>query len=175
MIILATIRVKAFLVCLFLLTQLAFAQQTKPAQPSEPIDSEINSQLEEIKAKALIVKVHASLEGSQGTAWFQDLKRLTVHGLAVSLRMEGDGMLINLQLTPYRQDGEQLYLLLQAQIWFKALGSTVLQYHSTVKGIRTKMGEAVIFYPLGLKVEPDDQVISIQILVGPYQQQRTIQ
>ncbi len=101
------------------------------------------------KEHALAVSIAARLEeGPASAAWASDSVRYTVPGNPVSVKLVGSNVVILVQLTPFDNGKGGLVLVSQGQIWYRR-GEGELSYRTTVDSVALKLGEPVIFFPLG--------------------------
>lgn len=165
------------LVCTCLLLAPLAAQSDAPpqgagagdARPSAPatIDERKAEQLRELVERALEVRVEVNLKQTSKVVWSNAESRYTVPGIGVSMRLEEENLLVKLQLTPYRKQGDLIYLLIQGQVWIRSEANGTLQNFSTAKGTTVRLGEALTFYPLGIPNNPDAAVLAVFITVKP--------
>jgi hypothetical protein len=139
------------------------AAQGAPSVPNPQL-------LETIKLNALVFSVKASIIGTEGVAWAADQNRVTVHGIPVTIKLEGTDMLIMAELTPYRQTPDSILLAIKNELWLRDPGAGTVQYFISIKSALVKLNSPVYFYPLGKGSGDGRPVIKMDITVNPYQE-----
>lgn len=132
---------------------------------------DIESALKSLKDKALAVNIATRvLEKDQVTVWHTESSKVTISGKAVSLKLSGDNVLILADITPYMNVDGTLLLVAQGEVYITSSPDGGVKYYSTMKSVPVKAGEKVIFFPLGVAFDADENVytIEVEIEVLPY-------
>jgi hypothetical protein len=156
------------LACLLVLAAGLAAQ---PAATAPEASASPNAQLlETLKLNALVFNVKASISGAEGVMWTASQTRVTVHGLSVTIKIEGTDMLIMAELTPYRQTPDTILLAIKNELWLRNPVNATVQYFISIKSALVKLNSPVFFYPLGKGSDDGRPVIKMDISVSPYQE-----
>ena len=102
--------------------------------------------------------------------WNMDSSKLTISGMAVNLKLYGNDMMILADITPYLNDDNTILLVAQGEVWISSDESDGLTYYTTMKSLPVESGEKIIFFPLGLAVDSNSNVytMELEIQVIPY-------
>lgn len=85
---------------------------------------------------------------NQSNNWFKECEKITIPGKPVGLKIVGDDIALALFFTAYPQQNGRGILVAQGQVWIQGEDGSV-QYKSTMQSVPLKLGETVLFYPLG--------------------------
>ncbi len=169
-------------ICGALLVLVAGQASAEDFDIQDLIDEYGEDVLELLDERVLVVEIVARVtENGRETAWNMELTELTVSGRAVTLRLEGDTVVVHAQFTPYK-DGRDFILVAQGQTWVSDETGSDGQviYRSAFESVPISFGEPVVFYPLGNALEeaPDgtqvdrneDSVfnIELEVRIRPY-------
>ncbi|MFZ4617355.1 MAG: hypothetical protein ACOYM2_14325 [Rectinemataceae bacterium] len=91
----------------------------------------------------------ASAASAPAPIWSRQASRFTVSGVPVSVRLNRDGLVVVVQVTPYDHGGEGIILVTQGQVW-KTESNGSVSLHTTAETLSLAFGERAFFYPLGL-------------------------
>ncbi|ADN02758.1 hypothetical protein STHERM_c18230 [Spirochaeta thermophila DSM 6192] len=98
--------------------------------------------------RVVTVNIATRLEGVEDFEWEVHRSRATLPGKAVTIKLVGKDLVVLARITPFeRSDGSYL-ILAEGQVWTADEGDA-LRYVATVKEIPLKIGEKVVFFPLG--------------------------
>jgi len=109
------------------------------------------------------------------TVWNMELTRITVAGKAVEIRMEGRNIVVEAEFTPYRQTNDSLILIAEGRTWITGTDPSDVQYRTSFTTLPIRLGEPVLFLPLGVNRVPVDTErfgrlnIELEVNVEPYQ------
>ena len=145
------------------------AGQTAKAGPTAVPAAADNQALDEIKTKAIVVHIAAKIIVGTETIWSAEQNRVTVHGLPVPIQMENDLLLINTEITPYRQNTGELLLVIKSDLWRRSADEQRVQYISSLRSAQVSWGESMFFYPLGDAVVDGRPRIIMEISLTQYQ------
>jgi hypothetical protein len=144
---------------------------------SAQVDEEILRLLSE---NALNVSITARIiQDSNETVWNMDLSRVTISGRAVKIRLDGSNVVVVAQFTPYRGENDEVLLVAQGQTWVISESDEDMRYATTFESMPMKLGDAVLFYPLGrhsilemdMDVETEEYglfTIELEVRVAPF-------
>jgi hypothetical protein len=76
--------------------------------------------------------------------------KLTIPGRSIAVKMVGDNVRVDVVLTPYLADNNEVVLVAQGQVWLSEVPEEAVKYHATIKSLPIELGEKVLFFPLGL-------------------------
>jgi len=143
---------------------------------------EIDDVLKAILDQALTVTIVARVtENGRETVTSYELTQITISGRGVRLRLEGGNLTIVAEFTPYEnEDDDSILLIAEGQIWLTTPQNETVHYRTSQKSIPIKLGETVLFYPLGRSIDMDLEDVSaadtdgehlnieLQVQVAPY-------
>lgn len=132
--------------------------------------------------KALRIQVTARILGEDQTlVWDMDATYITISGRTVTVPLKGSNIVVLVHITPYKEDENgDLLLVAQGQVWYTPEGSQEVKYLSTLKSIPLRLGEKLLFFPLGTASEPaelslgeasdrnDSMMIELQVQILPF-------
>jgi len=126
---------------------------------------------------ALTVNIAARIvdQDHNETVWNMELTRITVAGKAVEIRMEGRNIVVEAEFTPYRQTNDSLILIAEGRTWITGTDPSDVQYRTSFTTLPIRLGEPVLFLPLGVNRVPVDTErfgrlnIELEVNVEPYQ------
>jgi hypothetical protein len=166
---------RAFLA--FTLTVFLLAAAPLVAQNGDQVDS-LDDALRKLTDKAMGVHITARItRGAEQTVWDMDVTRVTISGRAVTLRLDGSNVTVVAKFTPYRDSDDSVILVAQGQTWISQDGDEEqVDYQTAFKSMPIKLGEPVIFLPLGndeltMDVETEQSAtfnIELEVTVVPY-------
>jgi len=125
--------------------------------------------LEALKDQAVILNIQTRHMDHGVVQMASDYTKVTVHGRPVSLKLEGEDVLVQMQFTPYLQ-GTGLMLLVQTQLWLQKKNEQKLQYFTYISSMAIEFGETLLFYPLG-KLQDTSVAgshIELELVARPY-------
>ncbi len=140
--------------------------------------NDIEQALRALAEEALSVNIVARItESGEETVWNMEVSRVTISGRAVTLRLDGSNVVALVQFTPYQDGNDGLLLVAQGQTWVSSGGGDDVKYRTSFKSMPISLGEPVVFFPLGARVEDiaveDDEFgsfnIELEVQVVPYQ------
>jgi hypothetical protein len=134
-----------FFCVVFLAPAFLAADETEDIQ--QP-DEEFFSELEEVINLNIAARVS---ETGEDAVWKVESSKSTVSGRSVSVKLVGDNIVILADFIPYRDKGDSIVLVARGQVWISSPAEEPLKYLSTLESIPVKVGEKVLFYPLGVK------------------------
>jgi len=89
-------------------------------------------------------------QASRSPTWTSSNLRYTVSGSPVAIRLAGDNLVVVVQVTPYDHGDRGLMVVAQGQVW-KKRDDGQFDYRSAFESLVVAFGEAVYFYPLGMR------------------------
>lgn len=109
-------------------------------------------------------------DSGEVSSWEMEVAKYTISGRKVSLRLEGDELVVIADITPYMDEEDGVLLVAQGQVWIKSPGEEVVKYSSAMKSLPIKLGDKVYFYPLGISRDYDAEmfILELEIQVLPY-------
>lgn len=140
--------------------------------------NDIENALRLLAEQALSVNIVARItENGEETVWNMEVSRVTISGRAVTLRLDGSNVVALVQFTPYQDRDEGLLLVAQGQTWVSSEFSDDVKYRTSFKSMPISLGEPVVFFPLGARVDDiaveNDEFgsfnIELEVQVVPYQ------
>lgn len=134
--------------CVLTLTAAAILPGISGFADTESDSSSDISILEDASYEFLI---YARLIGGESadSLWDMEMSRKTISGRAVTVRLEGEQIVVLAQFTPYQQDEEQILLVAQGQTWLSQHNEEGVRYRTAFKSLPLKLGESLFFFPLG--------------------------
>ncbi len=126
---------------------------------------------------ALTVEITARVidQNENEIVWNMDLTRVTVSGRAVTVRLEGTNIVVEAEFTPYRESDNDLILIAEGRTWLGDGVSEEKQFRTSFTTVPIRLGEPVLFLPLGknevpLETERFGQLnIELEVSVESYQ------
>lgn len=104
-----------------------------------------------------------------GAVWDMEITRQTISGRAVSVRIEGDSLVVLAQFTPYQQTDDEILLVAQGQTWLTVPDAEGVRYRTAFKSVPLILGESLYFFPLGYKFsEEHSDGLNLEIEIKPY-------
>lgn len=141
--------------------------------PAQELDDSVELLLE----GAFTVNITARIvdQDLNETVWNMDLTRITVAGKAVEVRLEGSNIVVEAEFTPYQNAEEELILIAEGRTWVSAATGDDVQYRTSFTSLPIRLGEPVLFLPLGESHVPVDTDrfgrlnIELEVNVDSYQ------
>jgi hypothetical protein len=137
---------------------------------------DVEELLEFISDKDLSVHIELSLlDKDHEISWDAESTHITVVGRSVNLRLVADELVIDAYITPFGELGKNLVLVANGEIWFSDIESgNGIRYETFIKSLPIDAGEKVIFFPLGVAVDSETNIYTIQveISVQPHKEYR---
>jgi hypothetical protein len=131
------------------------AEITSPAGDSAPETltgqqpgEEFFTELEEVLSVNIAARVS---ESGEDAVWKVESSKCTVSGRSVSVKLVGDNIVILVDFIPYTGADDSIVLVARGQVWISSQTDEPMKYLSTLESIPVKMGEKVLFFPLGVK------------------------
>ncbi|MDR3199819.1 MAG: hypothetical protein LBT68_00040 [Spirochaetales bacterium] len=118
--------------------------ETGKQQPGE----EFFSELEQVLNMNIAARIS---EAGEDALWNVESSKCTVSGRSVSVKLMGKNIIVLADFTPYVDEDDSIVLVARGQVWISSPTDEPLQYLSTLKSIPVRMGERVLFFPLGVK------------------------
>jgi hypothetical protein len=118
--------------------------ETAKQQPGE----EFFSELEQVLNMNIAARIS---ETEEDVVWNVESSKSTVSGRSVSVKLMGKNIVVLADFTPYVDEENSVVLVARGQVWISSPDDRPLQYLSTLKNIPVRMGERVLFFPLGVK------------------------
>ena len=131
-------------------------------------DEDLESLIDEALQLQITAKV---LPPDQQPVWNSQSKKVTIPGRSVAVRLVGDNIRIDVVFTPYQEEGGNLLLVAQGQVWFSEAPNTKTTYLTTIQSIPVSWGEKVLFFPLGFSSELSNTStfnIQLEVEIYPY-------
>jgi hypothetical protein len=127
-------------------------------QPGEGFFTE----LEEVLSLNIAARVS---EAGEDAVWRVESSKCTVSGRSVSVKLVGDNIVILADFVPYTGADDSVVLVARAQVWISSPAEEPMKYLSALESIPVKMGEKVLFFPLGVKSleAVSDQTYDIEV------------
>jgi hypothetical protein len=123
----------------------AWAPESAAAQqPGEKFFTE----LEEVLSLNIAARVS---ESGEDAVWKVESSKRTAPGRSVRVKLVGDNILILADFIPYTDSDDSIVLVARGQVWISSSADEPMKYLSTLESIPVKMGQKVLFFPLGVK------------------------
>ncbi|MFO7850143.1 MAG: hypothetical protein R6V67_09310 [Spirochaetia bacterium] len=139
---------------------------------SDGLSSEdLRSVFEHLQGRSISVDISVRITGEEGESiWNADSRRLTVSGRSVTVSMEGENIEIDAQIIPFINRDNTILLVAKGEVWVDTEEKEDKEYYSTMKSLPVKAGESIMFFPVGVAVDNDKNVytIEMEIKVTPY-------
>ena len=104
------------------------------------------------------------LDQDEEITWDAESTRITVVGRAINIRLVGPSVVIDSYITPFGDIDENLVLVANGEIWFASEAEDEgTRYESFIKSLPVVRGESIIFFPLGVAVDSDTNIYTIQL------------
>ncbi len=124
---------------------------------------EDGSPLDYLAEKELIVSLSTRImETQERTLWRMENTKITPSGQAVSVKMSGENVVIFAQITPYIQDDNTILLVAEGEVFISSEEQGT-QYYTTLKSLPVSAGEKVLFFPLGMAVDLEQNLYYIEL------------
>jgi len=144
--------------------------------PFQIAADDVEELLDFISDKDLSVHISLSLlDKDHEISWDAESTHITVVGRSVNLRLVAKELVIDAYITPFGELGENLVLVANGEIWFSdPENGNGIRYETFIKSLPIETGEKVIFFPLGVAVDSDTNIYTIQveISVQPHKEYR---
>lgn len=101
---------------------------------------------------ALRININARIVDSEAgeAVWTMDLTRVTIGGRSVRVRLDGTNIVVVADFTPYWESEDELILVAQGQTWVTEQGgSGETTYRTSFTTLPIRLGEPIVFFPLG--------------------------
>ena len=89
-------------------------------------------------------------EFGEDAVWKIESSKNTIPGRSVSVKLVGDNIVVLADFTPYVDVDSSIVLVAQAHVWISPQGGKPLEYFTALNSIPVRMGEKVLFFPLGV-------------------------
>jgi len=125
-----------------------------------------------LSGKVMSVQIKLSLlDKDEEITWDAESTHMTVVGRAINIRLVGPGIVIDSYITPFGDLEENLVLVANGEIWF-ASADEGTRYETFIKSLPVETGESIIFFPLGVAVDSDTNIYTIQLEISlqPYEE-----
>lgn len=138
---------------------------------------EVDESLALLLEGALTVHINARIidKNVNEAVWNMELTRITILGTAVEVRLEGRNIVVEAEFTPYQETEDELILIAEGRTWVTGGNSDDVQYRTSFTTLPIRLGESVLFLPLGSSNVPLDTEqfgrlnIELEINVDQYQ------
>jgi hypothetical protein len=129
-------------------TEPSFGTSAPDSAAAQQPGEEFFSELEEVISLNIAARVS---ESGEDAVWKVESSKRTVSGRSVSVKLVGDNIVILADFIPYTDTDDSVVLVARGQVWISSLTGEPMKYLSTLESIPVKMGEKVLFFPLGVK------------------------
>ena len=126
------------------------------SQAQDPSIDDLTDSIDAFLDGALRVHINARIVDSEvnEAVWTMDLTRVTIGGRSVRVRLDGANIVVVADFTPYWESDEELLLLAQGQTWvIDESGQGDTTYRTSFTTLPIRLGEPIVFFPLGTAVE----------------------
>ena len=134
---------------------------------------DVDQLLDFISGKVLSVSIELKLlDSNRELSWDAESSHVTVVGRSVNVRLVAEELIIDAYITPFGDFASNLVLVANGEIWFSEQeGENRIRYESFIKSLPVKPDEKVIFFPLGVAVDSDTNIYTLQmeINIQPYE------
>ena len=124
------------------------------------------------KALSVQIRLHL-LDKDEEITWNAESTHITVVGRAVNVRLVARDVIIDSYITPFGDFDSNLVLVANGEIWYTNPGPKEgIRYESFIKSLPVRTGEKIIFFPLGVAVDSDANIYTIQLEIDiqPYKE-----
>jgi hypothetical protein len=122
------------------------------------------------KGRALVLDINARvIEQNQTVIWNESLKKNTIPGRPVEIKLVGANIVVMAQFTPYVRRGVQKILVAHSQIWMEVPNQGI-RFHTSMQAIPLEFGEPIYFFPLGPQSAEDTACIEVMLTLYPYEE-----
>jgi hypothetical protein len=131
----------------------------------------LDDPLEYIRDKAVSVSIITRVVGKDRVnVWKTQSERITVSGKSVNVTLNGDDLKVRAHIIPFVHEDGSILLVAKGEVWAGEEKSDDVEYYTTVRSLPVEPGESVIFFPVGLAVDSEEQIytIELEIKVQPY-------
>jgi hypothetical protein len=90
-------------------------------------------------------------ESGEDAVWKVESSKRTVSGRSVRVKLVGDNIVALADFIPYTDSDDSVVLVARCQVWISSATDEPMKYLSTLESIPVKMGQKVLFFPLGVK------------------------
>ncbi len=132
----------------------------------------LENPLDYIHDKTLEVSITTRVVGKDRVnIWKTHSERLTISGKSVNVLLTGEKLKVKAHIIPFVHDDGSILLVAKGEVWAGNTDGEDLDYYTTVKSLPIDPGERVIFFPVGLAVDSQEQLytIELEIQVQPYE------
>ncbi len=133
---------------------------------------ELEHVLDYLQKEAVSVDITARITGEKGrNVWDTESRRLTVSGRSVTVSLDGDNIRVVAHIIPFLNEDNSILLVAKGEVWIHSDSQEDTKYYSTMKSLPVKAGESIMFFPVGVAVDVDKNVytIEMEIRVSPYE------
>jgi len=123
-------------------------------------------ELPALKDKAIVLKINTKVEENSKAVWNASSSKITIPGRSVSIKLVGENLVIEVEFTPYLQDGKYT-LAAKSQIWSPKSEKEV-SYKTTTTSISMVLGEQILYLPLGTASASDTSRIELRLTLYRY-------
>jgi len=122
------------------------------------------------KGRALVLDIEARvIEQNQTVIWNESIKKNTIPGRPVEIKLVGANIVVVAQFTPYVRRGVQKILVAQGQVWMEVPNQGI-RYYTSMQAIPLEFGEPIYFFPLGPQSAEDTACIEVMLTLYPYEE-----
>ena len=133
---------------------------TGSAQEIDPLD-EI---MDYLRDKSFTVRIAIRLlDGDELIVWNVEHTEVTVAGRALNVRLVGDDIVIDAFIAPFGSVETNFMLVAYGQLWVTNGPEEGVRYESFMKSLPVESGERVIFFPLGVAVDSETNIFTIEL------------
>ncbi len=130
------------------------------AQEDDPLDDILDYLADKALSVHIVIRL---LDGNEVIVWDVEYTDVTVIGRALNVRLVGEDIVIDAFLTPFGSIETNLILVAYGQLWFTDSPEEGVRYESFLKSLPVEPGERIIFFPLGVAVDSDTNIYTIQL------------
>jgi len=140
----------------------------EPQDAPEVVEDEIQHGLPRFTRPTVLLYISARImEEDRVETWNESLRKVTMPGRPVELKLVGTNVVVVVQFTPYmRRCGARKTMVAQGQIWMNTPRG--ISYHASMQTIQMEFGETIYFFPLG-PVREGTSSIEVILTVYPYE------
>jgi hypothetical protein len=118
----------------------------------QPSSDRLDDSFNDFLDGALRININARIVDSEAdeAVWAMDLTRVTIGGRSVRVRLDGTNIVVVADFTPYWESDDELVLVAQGQTWVTERGgSGETTYRTSFTTLPIRLGEPIVFFPLG--------------------------
>jgi hypothetical protein len=119
-----------------------------------------------LKDRAIVLQITTKVHENNKEVWNANNSKVTIPGRPVSIKLVGENLIIEIQLTPNMRSGKYT-LDAKSQIWIEIPGKG-MSYRPANHSTPIVFGEQILYLPLGSDASSDTPRIELLITMHRY-------